>query len=555
MVKNHHILLAVSLVFFLIASACNDTKAWSGTYHLGQEWAKIWINQDGTIDLFYNISITLDSGDDINYVLVGQPKPDFTRGPAADQDGHTLTTSDVISGSDYKVRVNLYRPLKPGQTIWFTLTTNVAHMIYNDTQNLGNVGMQFIPVWWPEAEVLDLRVMIVLPENVTVQNVKTPVNWDNTSNEEGRLSIYWERQYLSPNQKYTFGVSIPKEYLPNYNPQPSDQPPYQPPIQPPSAIPAIQRYGPIFLVFAVLIVLGVVISAVSKRSYLLPTISMETLGIRRGLTAVEASCLLDLKPTMLVTEILYSLLHKRAVWVESATPSLKLKILQPFQNKAGTRETPLRYYEIDFLNSIEKDGILDEERLARTVMYLRVTVEEKMHGYCRRDTIAYYKSIVGKAWEQVEQAGAPALASNAYDEQLLWLLLDPNCKSRTETAFHDKVFEPSPFWLWYWYGYQHYHPNPTYKPNLEAPIQAGKPPAIPGADFANNIAASLEKTSNNIVANVEKFANSIVAAPRPAGDSHEPAHHAASCVCACATCACACACVSCACACAGGGVG
>jgi len=52
---------------------------------------------------------------------------------------------------------------------------------------------------------------------------------------------------------------------------------------------------------------------------------METLGIRHGLTAVEASYLLDVKPTRLVTEILYSLLKKRAVWVESTkeVPSKK----------------------------------------------------------------------------------------------------------------------------------------------------------------------------------------------------------------------------------------
>ena len=41
---------------------------------------------------------------------------------------------------------------------------------------------------------------------------------------------------------------------------------------------------------------------------------METFGVKRGLTAVEASYLLDLKPPQIVTEILYSLLQKRAVW-------------------------------------------------------------------------------------------------------------------------------------------------------------------------------------------------------------------------------------------------
>jgi hypothetical protein len=225
-----------------------------------------------------------------------------------------------------------------------------------------------------------------------------------------------------------------------------------------------------------------------------------------------------------------------------------------FQDKTGTHETPLRYYEIDFLNAIKEDGTLDEEKLAETVMTLRDTVEEKMHGYCRRDTIDYYTKIVAKAWEQVEQAGTSELASNAYDEQLLWLLLDPNFQSHTQTTFQDRTFEPSPYWLWYWYGYQHYNPHPTYKPNVEAPAQSAKPPTIPGADFANNIATAVEGTANNIVINIEKFANAIIPMPT-AKASNEPAHHGATCVCACAACACACACVSCACACASGGVG
>jgi len=42
---------------------------------------------------------------------------------------------------------------------------------------------------------------------------------------------------------------------------------------------------------------------------------IETLGIRHGLTAVEALYLLDFPPTKIVTEILYSLLKKRAVWI------------------------------------------------------------------------------------------------------------------------------------------------------------------------------------------------------------------------------------------------
>jgi len=514
-------------------------------YHLNHEWAKIWINpQNGSIDLLYDISITLDSGPDIDRVFVGQPQGDFTIGVAVDQYGRTLETSDASSGSDYKVQVNLFSPLRAGQTVRFNLTTNVASMVYEDPIYPGNVGMQFTPTWWQDAVVLDLQVQIVLPPGVTASEVRTTQElWNGTVPENGQLSIFWQRGNLSPNQRYTFGVSFPARYVQSY-------------VKLPTGIVAFfQKYGLYILTTSVTIGLVGAVIYVRKHKYLIPRISIETLGVRRGLTAVEASYLLDMKPTMIVTETLYGLLQKRAVWIESTTP-FKLRIMPQFQNKTDyTLSGQLRYFEIDFLHAIKWDGSLDEEKLAQTVISLRHTVEEKLRGYCRRDTIDYYRKIVAKAWEQVEQAGAPELASKAYDEQLLWLFLDPNYRARTQTVFSNRAFEPSPLWLWYWYGYQHYHPHATYKPNIENPAQATKPPTIPGADFANNIATAVEKTSNNIVTNVEKFANTILTAPAASKASSSPAHHGASCVCACAACACACACVSCACACAGGGVG
>jgi len=545
MVKKRFHFLVIAFALIISLAFISTATAQERVYHIEHEWITIWINQDGTIDLFYDMSLTLDSGPNINYVLIGQPQGDFTVGEAFDQYGHSLTTSDASSGSDYKVRVNLYEPLRAGQTVRFNLTTNVAHMIWEDTQNPGNVGMQFTPTWWEQASVYDLRILVVLPTGVNSDMVKTTeVFWNNTSVEDGRLGVYWEKQNLAPNEQYPIGVSFPAEYVQNYEKQPT------------GIIAFFQNYGPVLFAVAFSIaVIGVVIYAARKKSYLAPRVGMETLGIRRGLTAVEASYLLDMKPTQIVTEILYSLLQKRAVWVESTNPALKLRIMPLFQNKTGTAENPLRYYEIDFLNALkDADGTLDEEKLARTVMFLRDTVEQKLRGYSRRDTVDYYKKIVTKAWSQVEQAGTVELASKAYDEQLLWLMLDPNYRSRTETTFRNRTFDPSPFWFWYWYGYHHYNPHPTYKPNVDAPAKAAKPPTIPGAEFANNIATAVEKTSSNIVVNIEKFANAIIPVQTQKA-SHAPAPHEAGCVCACAACACACACVSCACACAGGGVG
>lgn len=544
MVKTHALLVALlpGLVYVSLIGGAAALQQ----YRFGQEWAKIWINPDGSIDLFYNISITLDSGDDIKWISVGQPQVDFFIDSAKDQYGNILETQDASSGSNYQVRVNLDSPLKAGETVWFTLLTNVPHMIYEDETNPGNDGMQFTMSWFIEAVIEDLRVLIVLPPGVFESEVKTgSIFWSNVQYEDDRLSIYWEKQNLQQDERFTVGVSYPKqEGWISFS------------VGADGLEGFFEDFWSIIVMFGVVgVVLVFVVFASRKRPYAKPTIGIECLGIVRGLTAVEASYLLDLNPFQIVTEILYSLLKKRAVWIENTSPSLKFRTLEPFLNKTGTAENPLRYYEIDFLNSIKDDGTLDEEKLASTIMFLRSTVEEKLKGYCRRDTVNYYQKIVDKAWKQVEGAGTTALASKAYDEQLLWLFLDPKLSDRTQTAFTNRVFEPSPLWFWYWYSYRYYHPNPTYKPNIKLPAQTQKPPTIPGADFANNIATALENSANNFVVNMERFANALISMAPQQKSSGQPVHQKAKCVCACATCACACACVSCACACAGGGVG
>jgi hypothetical protein len=542
MVRKIPLLLVALLALVLAVSTASVITAQSLVYSVDHEWAQVFINQDGTIDLTYNITVSVSEGT-MHGFYVGQPKSDFTYGQAADQYGNTLAVADASSGGDYRVDVTLNQPLTAGQSVWFQVTTNVAGMISNDTQNPGNLGMQFIPQWISDTPISDVRVQIVLPSGVTTNDVKTTSNFYNgTSIVMGQLAVYWEKPSIQADEQFMVGVSFLSSFMPNYNPGTS------------SGGGGIGDFGAILGaagVFFVFIILVIIVVSIRKSSYASPKVSMESLGVKRGLTSVEASYLLDMKPPQIVTEILYSLLQKRAVWAKETKPSLKLQVLPPYDNKTGTQDNPLRYYEIDFLNSLKTDGSLDEEKLAHTIMFLRDTIEQKLQGYSRKDTVDYYRTIAAQAWTQVEQAGTVELASNAYDEQLLWLMLDPNQRARTETVFRDRVIQPNPLWFWWWYGYTTYHPNPTYSPNINVPAQSAKPPAILGADFANTIATSVEKTSNNIVVNVEKFANAIV--PPPPKASHDPAHPKAGCVCACAACACACACVSCACACAGGG--
>jgi len=268
MVKKRFHLLVITFALIISLAFISAATAQERVYHIEHEWIKIWINQDGTIDLFYDMNLTLDSGQNINYVLIGQPQGDFERGEAFDQYGHSLTTSDASSGSDYKVRVNLYEPLRAGQTVRFNLTTNVARMIWEDTQNPGNVGMKFTPTWWEQASVYDLRILVVLPTGVNsdVARYLEGVPWNNTSVEDGQLGVYWEKQNLSPNEQYPVGVSFPAEYVQNYEKQPT------------GVIAFFQNYGLILFaaVFGVAVI-GVVIYAARKKSYLSPQVSMEPL--------------------------------------------------------------------------------------------------------------------------------------------------------------------------------------------------------------------------------------------------------------------------------------
>jgi len=185
-------------------------------------------------------------------------------------------------------------------------------------------------------------------------------------------------------------------------------------------------------------------------------------------------------------------------------------------------------------------------------MFLRDTVEQKLQGYSRKDTVNYYRKIAAQAWSQVEQAGTVDLAANAYDEQLLWLMLDPKPAGTHRNRFQDRLHPTeSSMVLVVVMATQHTIQTLLIHQTLTYQLSLVPAPKIPGADFANNIATSVEKTSNNIVANMEKFANAIVPAPPKA--SHGPAHPKAGCVCACAACACPALAFSCACACAGGG--
>jgi hypothetical protein len=532
------------LVFFVLVSCipaiphCTaftiaDVKQ-TVTYHIDKEWATIWINEDASIELHYNITITYESNAQ-GWIIVGMPASGFYIDSVTNLEGTSLTFNDLSSGGNYQIEAYFGHPMSPGDQDTVLIVAVVPNMIFIDEMNEGNVGMQFTPTYFPE-EVLNLRVAIVPPEGVTEEEIKTSELAFFTT-VDGAFAVFWEREDLSPNTQLTFGISIPEAYV---------------------TLPSTDSDSDLWTFLALILVVfgGVVIIILllrrrRKESYEKPKISIEALGPRRGLTAVEAAIVVNTNPAKVLTMILFGLLLKGLVSVTEVDPLIKVS-----RSEQADQETPptrKRYYEIDFLQAIEPKGSLNEKRLARAYLSLRDNVDKKMKGYSRVDTEKYYNSIVTKAWEQVTKASTPQLKGTVIDQNLQWLLVDEKYSDKFRNAFPpNMLFLPRPGWNWYWHSPLVPSSGATTPSLPTRPSGASEYQPIPAQEFADSLVSGIEKATNNLVRDAENFAKRLIPPPKSA-QSARSVRRRAKCVCACASCACACACVSCACACAGGG--
>ena len=515
------------------------------TYSVSQEWTKVWINTDSSVNILYNITFTYLSGSPQGLFDVGMPKGGFQVNYVEDLSGSSLQYQDISAGDYYGIRVSLKKPIVLNQPITFILYATVSGMVSPDSTNSGYDGVQFFPSTFASASesIADLRVEIVLPPGVQTSEVKSPAGlpFDKVFVDENRTAVYWNRTAWSPSQKFESGVAFPEQYV----------------TLPPGLSAIFYVVAAIIVVFLLVVAYVVVkrapaLAGFAKAAYVNPRISIEALGANRSLTAVEAGLVMGLKPVRLLTMILYGLLLKRMVAVVETDPLIKLKKLE---KPGGESASSPRYYEIDYLMAIQPDGTLDEKALARTYQGLVDSVNQKLRGYSREDTTSYYKSIVDKAWTQVTQAGTPELKGDALDKNLDWLLADEKFDDRFTKAFPPTmIIYPNPAWWWYWGG-PHFpsgQKTPSQPPSQTAPPSAPiKTAPLPGQVFANNVVRGVQTTSNNMVKNMQDFANKLIpfqSTPKEGSVAGKPSG-----VCACHACACACACVSCACACAGGG--
>jgi hypothetical protein len=312
--------------------------------------------------------------------------------------------------------------------------------------------------------------------------------------------------------------------------------------------------GGIIGLFALIIGGSIIASERRKMAYLPPKIAIEGHGVKRGLTAVEAAVLMQTPLDRVMTMILFSTIKKGGARVVQENP-LKVEGIEPPAQE-------LRDYETAFVQGIVLGNLRERSRKLQAVMVDLVKAAQlKMKGFSLRETRDYYKSVMEKAWQEVEQASTPEVKSEKFAESIEWTMLDKEFDDRTERTFRTgPVFLPT-----WWGGFSPSYAGSTGHAAKAAPTSiprvsgggrvATSPtlPSLPGANFAASVVKGVQNAAGSLVSNVSAFTGNVTKVTNPppppstsrggwsggGGGGH--------------SCACACACAGCACACAGGG--
>ena len=581
----------ISLLLFLFLTIPQVASAQNLRFEVPAAEVEVYLEADGTATFWYYTEFqNSTSGAPIDFIDVGMPSTDYSLSNIdAAIDGVTITTIEtspyVSNGFALGLDDNAIQPGQSGTVeAWIYAVQNILTP-FDEGDRENYVDFQFSPNYFDSdfdrSTNTEYRVTIILPPGVGNEEglYYIPANWPGTDEpseigrtaEEDRVYYSWFTDNADMHTQYNFGVAFPQEYVPDdvIVTKPTEFP------TPGSSggtsfISSILNiiggniccagFGVVFvLIFGFSIYQGTVGAKKRKLEYLPPKMKIEGNGIKRGLTAVEAAILMEQPMDKVMTMILFGTLKKEAALVVKEDP-LTLEVTDPLPEG-------LHPYEVAFLEAFK---LPDKERrtaLQKMMVDLVNSVSNKIKGFSRKETVAYYKDIMQRAWTMVEEANTPEVKSEYYNQTMEWTMLDDNYEDRTRRTFTSgPVFVP----MW-WPRY-----SPTYRRSIGGstsqpiPVSA-KPtgvgagggkvslPNIPGSNFAANVINGATGMAAGVIGNVTSFTDGITNKTNPipvsrtrslgGGRSGGGGFRGGGG----SSCACACACAGCACACAGGG--
>ncbi len=563
--KVNRVFFLTTLVVLVVCTLLLPAAAFAQTYSfsLPQQFIDVYWNEDGTSSIDYVFIFVNDpSGPTIEFVDVGVPNSNYDiNSVVAYANGIEL---DDIESSPYVqpgVAVGLgANSIPAGQTGEVRVFIGrVRDVLYPDDIDENYASAVFIPNHFEGGSISGSTETVLtyhLPPGVQPEEPRwheAPSGFSSEPeggiDDQGRLTYTWRSPASDGTKKYQFGASFPRQY-----------------VQESAIVTGSASTGAgttsvianflgslsVFIVplicfggIAGLIIWGVTSNRRRKLKYLPPKISIEGHGIKRGLTAVEAGILMEQPMDKIMTMILFGVLKKNAAQVASREP-LEIEMEDPLPKN-------LRKYEQDFLLAFQKTSKRNRKKaLQKMMVELVKTVGKKMKGFSRKETVAYYKDITRRAWEQVEAADTPEVKSEKYDQHMEWTMLDKDYDDRTRDVFRTgPVFIPI-WWPRYDPGYGRAATG-TARPSAPSTGRSGPSmPTLPGSVFAGSVVTGVQSFSSSVVGSISDFTSSITnitnPPPKPSASSYSRSGGGGG-----GGCACACACAGCACACAGGG--
>ena len=565
--RKRWVWIGVLVAWIILGSVRPGVWAQDYLYTVDRNISHVIVNRDGSADIEYWLTFTCaKNAHPIEIADVGLPNDAYDLGTAqawysqGTGGGQEFPLTDIRPSDwlDVGVEVHLEEhTIRPGQQGTLHFKINVREMVYPDEKDDAYASVEFSPAYWVSDVVQGkghMEIHLHFPAGVTNKETRYHgKEFDEVDLADDRIVFIYTHPNTPGSKTYKHGISFPRTYVDEV---------YKAPIMVGgsgslfdtivSKIAQFGCFGAVAAVFAGAIALGTVQNRKRKMKYLPPALSVEGVGVKRGLTAVEAAILLEMPLNKVLTMILFSVLKKRGVVVLSDDP-LRLEAVTP-KPKAKWRA-----YENRLLDSIKPDGSLDEAKLQKGIIDLIKSVNKKLKGFSRKETVAYYKSIVGRAWGQVTSGTTPEVKSKYFDQGLEWMMMDEAFEERTERTFRSgRVFMPS-WWAYYrpWVPSIQSSRGSSGSSSTRAGQSSGGGgrqvtlPTLPGAAFAGTLVSGIERTAGGIVSKVEGFTGGVTQKTNPlpkSSGSSSSSFKSGGCACACA-----CACAGCACACAGGG--
>lgn len=546
-------LVVLILAFVLVLNV--SAQDYPYLFSVDKQVVNVYWNSDGSMSLDYVWEFSNQPGAHaIDFVDVGMPNSNYDMSTVtADVNGVNVPVSEsdyAGSGSGFAVVLGV-RSIMPGERgVVHVYVGSITGVLYPDDNDQAYASAVFVPQFFGSEYVTgttDYTLTYHLPPDMAEQEPRWhaapsgfPSEPQSVYDGNNRITYTWYSPAASASSYYEFGASFPRTYVP------ADQiytPPPELPISDDTLFSLICGcfFFAIFVGIPGLTAMG---QQRRKLQYMPPKVAIEGHGIKRGLTAVEAAILMEQPLDKVMTMILFGTLKKGAAEVVTRDP-LQIK-------SAVIQSDGLHEYEMNFLKAFKIDGAKERQAALQDMMVKLVkSVSEKMRGFSRKETLVYYKSIMEKAWQQIEAADTPEVKSQKFDEALEWTMLDKDYDDRTRRV--GPVFVPT------WWGRYDptFHPRPVSSSGfptstpMSQPVSSGRT-ALPGADIAAQMVTGVQTFSSKVVGNVNTFTEKITGAtnppPKPTSSGRSSGGGGGG-----RSCACACACAGCACACAGGG--